>query len=55
MRDSWPAKAAEGRDKADFALVSQGRGPKYSSPKSGEFESILEQVPFGRNEYCLAV
>ena len=38
------AKAAEAAGAKRFCLVSQGRGPKYSSPKSGEFESILETV-----------
>ncbi|MEA5509259.1 biotin synthase BioB [Crocosphaera sp. UHCC 0190] len=38
------AKAAEEAGAKRFCLVSQGRGPKYSSPKSGEFEQILETV-----------
>lgn len=38
------AKAAESAGAKRFCLVSQGRGPKYSSPKSPEFESILETV-----------
>ncbi|WP_413168264.1 biotin synthase BioB [Capilliphycus salinus ALCB114379] len=38
------AKAAEAAGAKRFCLVSQGRGPKYSSPKSGEFEQILETV-----------
>jgi biotin synthase len=38
------AKAAAAAGAKRFCLVSQGRGPKYSSPKSGEFEQILETV-----------
>ncbi|GAB4285121.1 MAG: biotin synthase BioB [Oscillatoriaceae cyanobacterium] len=38
------AKAAEAAGARRFCLVSQGRGPKYSSPKSGEFDRILEAV-----------
>ncbi len=38
------AKAAESAGAKRFCLVSQGRGPKYSSPKSPEFEFILETV-----------
>ncbi|WP_338041639.1 biotin synthase BioB [Lyngbya aestuarii] len=38
------AKAAEAAGAKRFCLVSQGRGPKYSSPKSGEFEQILATV-----------
>jgi biotin synthase len=38
------AKAAEAAGAKRFCLVSQGRGPKYSSPKSTEFEQILETV-----------
>ncbi|WP_293123741.1 biotin synthase BioB [Moorena sp. SIO4G3] len=38
------AKAAEAAGAKRFCLVSQGRGPKYSSPKSKEFEQILETV-----------
>lgn len=38
------AKAAEAAGAKRFCLVSQGRGPKYSSPKSQEFEQILETV-----------
>jgi biotin synthase len=38
------AKAAESAGARRFCLVSQGRGPKYSSPKSGEFEEILATV-----------
>ena len=38
------AKSAELAGAKRFCLVSQGRGPKYSSPKSGEFERILETV-----------
>ncbi|MEB3278221.1 MAG: biotin synthase BioB [Lyngbya sp.] len=38
------AKAAEAAGAKRFCLVSQGRGPKYSSPKSAEFEQILETV-----------
>ncbi|CCQ63033.1 biotin synthase BioB [Crocosphaera watsonii] len=38
------AKAAEAAGAKRFCLVSQGRGPKYNSPKSGEFEKILETV-----------
>ncbi|MGB5592648.1 MAG: biotin synthase BioB [Crocosphaera sp.] len=38
------AKAAEAAGAKRFCLVSQGRGPKYSSPKSEEFAKILETV-----------
>lgn len=38
------AKAAEKQGARRFCLVSQGRGPKYNSPKPGEFERILETV-----------
>jgi len=38
------AKAAEAAGAKQFCLVSQGRGIKYNSPKSGEFERILETV-----------
>lgn len=38
------AKAAAEAGAKRFCLVSQGRGPKYSSPKSKEFEQILETV-----------
>ncbi len=38
------AKAAAAAGAKRFCLVSQGRGPKYSSPKSKEFEAILETV-----------
>ena len=38
------AKAAAAAGAKRFCLVSQGRGPKYSSPKSQEFEQILETV-----------
>ena len=38
------AKSAEAAGAKRFCLVSQGRGPKYSSPKSSEFEQILETV-----------
>ena len=38
------AKAAEAAGAKRFCLVSQGRGPKYSSPKSGEFGQILATV-----------
>ncbi len=38
------AKAAEAAGARRFCLVSQGRGPKYQSPKSGEFDTILETV-----------
>ncbi len=38
------AKAAEAAGAKRFCLVSQGRGPKYSSPKSIEFEQILATV-----------
>lgn len=38
------AKAAEAAGARRFCLVSQGRGPKYASPKSSEFEQILETV-----------
>ena len=38
------AKAAEAVGARRFCLVSQGRGIKYSSPKSAEFEQILATV-----------
>lgn len=38
------AKAAEAAGAKRFCLVSQGRGPKYNSPKSPEFTQILETV-----------
>lgn len=38
------ARAAESAGAKRFCLVSQGRGPKYSSPKSTEFAQILETV-----------
>ncbi len=38
------AKAAELAGAKRFCLVSQGRGIKYNSPKSSEFEKILETV-----------
>ncbi|MBR8828552.1 MAG: biotin synthase BioB [Gomphosphaeria aponina SAG 52.96 = DSM 107014] len=38
------AKVAAGAGAKRFCLVSQGRGPKYSSPKSQEFEAILATV-----------
>ncbi len=38
------AKAAEAAGAKRFCLVSQGRGLKYNSPKSGELEKILETV-----------
>jgi biotin synthase len=38
------AKAAEEAGAKRFCLVSQGRGPKYASAKSTEFEQILETV-----------
>ncbi len=38
------AKAAESAGARRFCLVSQGRGPKYSSPKSTEFAQILQTV-----------
>lgn len=38
------AKAAEAAGARRFCLVSQGRGPKYSSPKSVEFQQILDTV-----------
>jgi biotin synthase len=38
------AKAAEAAGAKRFCLVSQGRGIKYNSPKSDEFEQILETV-----------
>jgi biotin synthase len=38
------AKAAASAGAKRFCLVSQGRGPKYNSPKSTEFEQILETV-----------
>ena len=38
------AQAAADAGARRFCLVSQGRGPKYSSPKSTEFEEILDTV-----------
>ena len=38
------AKAAAAAGAKRFCLVSQGRGPKYSSPKSPEFDRILATV-----------
>ncbi|MBD1832705.1 biotin synthase BioB [Cyanobacteria bacterium FACHB-472] len=38
------AKSAEAAGAKRFCLVSQGRGIKYNSPKSAEFEEILETV-----------
>ena len=38
------AKAAEAAGAKRFCLVSQGRGPKYNSPKSAEFEQVLDTV-----------
>lgn len=38
------AKAAEAAGAKRFCLVSQGRGIKYNSPKSDEFEQILTTV-----------
>jgi biotin synthase len=38
------AKAAAAAGAKRFCLVSQGRGIKYNSPKSAEFEQILETV-----------
>jgi biotin synthase len=38
------AKAAAAAGAKRFCLVSQGRGIKYNSPKSKEFEQILETV-----------
>jgi biotin synthase len=38
------AKAAQEAGARRFCLVSQGRGPKYHSPKSLEFEQILDTV-----------
>lgn len=38
------AKAAESAGAKRFCLVSQGRGIKYNSPKSNEFEEILATV-----------
>jgi len=38
------AKAAAAAGAKRFCLVSQGRGPKYNSPKSQEFEEVLETV-----------
>ncbi|MFP4009335.1 MAG: biotin synthase BioB [Spirulinaceae cyanobacterium] len=38
------AQAAADAGAKRFCLVSQGRGPKYSSPKSTEFSEILETV-----------
>lgn len=38
------AKAAAAAGAKRFCLVSQGRGPKYTSPKSKEFAEILDTV-----------
>ncbi|MGK7932090.1 MAG: biotin synthase BioB [Microcystaceae cyanobacterium] len=38
------AKAAEAAGAKRFCMVSQGRGIKYNSPKSQEFDQILETV-----------
>jgi len=38
------AKAAAAAGAKRFCLVSQGRGPKYSSSQSQEFEQVLETV-----------
>ncbi len=38
------AKAAAAAGATRFCMVSQGRGPKYHSPKSSEFEQILAMV-----------
>lgn len=38
------AKAAEAAGARRFCLISQGRGIKYNSPKSAEFEEILDTV-----------
>ncbi|NEO27930.1 MAG: biotin synthase BioB, partial [Kamptonema sp. SIO4C4] len=38
------AKAAAAAGAKRFCLVSQGRGPKYNSPHSKEFEQVLETV-----------
>jgi biotin synthase len=38
------AKAAEAAGARRFCLVSQGRGPKYASSKSTDFEQILDTV-----------
>lgn len=38
------AKAAAEAGAKRFCLVSQGRGPKYNSPKSKEFEEIINTV-----------
>ena len=38
------ARAAASAGAKRFCLVSQGRGPKYNSPKSQEFEQILAAV-----------
>ncbi|MGF1491587.1 MAG: biotin synthase BioB [Microcoleaceae cyanobacterium] len=38
------ARAAESAGAKRFCLVSQGRGIKYNSPRSDEFEQILETV-----------
>ncbi|MDE5079743.1 MAG: biotin synthase BioB [Trichodesmium sp. St2_bin6] len=38
------AKAAEAAGAKRFCLVSQGRGVKYNSPKSTEFEQILAET-----------
>lgn len=38
------ARAAAAAGAKRFCLVSQGRGPKYASPKSTEFDEILDTV-----------
>lgn len=38
------ARAAAAAGAKRFCLVSQGRGPKYNSPKSSEFQQILDTV-----------
>ncbi|MGL5061160.1 MAG: biotin synthase BioB [Microcoleus sp.] len=38
------AKAAEAAGAKRFCLVSQGKGIKYNSPKSSEFEQVLDTV-----------
>jgi biotin synthase len=44
------AKAAADAGAKRFCLVSQGRGLKYNSPKSKEFEEILDTVKLIREE-----
>ena len=40
----WLKRSRCSRRSQTFCLVSQGRGPKYQSPKSSEFAEVLEIV-----------